>query len=102
MPLRSASQNDTMPSVYFHCEGFIICVIGVELIYLFVQLMFTYLYNSYYVYVFSCYDPCYFSKHVRNPENVFYNTYFTELMFIRTLLIHDPFGKLSSYYSKIK
>lgn len=63
---------------------------------------FIYLYDSYYVHIFSHYDPCYLLKHVRNQENIFYNTYLTELMFIRTLLTHGPFGRLSSCYSKIK
>lgn len=43
-----------------------------------------------------------FLKYVRNQENIFYNAYLTELMFMRILLIHDPFGNLSSYCSKIK
>lgn len=53
---------------------------------------FIYLYNSYYtfIYISSHYDPYYFLKYVRNQENIFYNTSLSKLMFIRTLLIHDP------------
>lgn len=51
--------------------------------------------------MFSYYDPCDFLKYVKNQENIFYNTYITKLMFIRTLLIHSPFGKLSSITVKL-
>lgn len=47
--------------------------------YLFIQL---YLYNLCYVYILPWYV----------QENMFCNTYLTKFMFIRTLLIHDPFG----------
>lgn len=47
--------------------------------YLFIQL---YLYNLCYVYILSWYA----------QENMFCNTYLTKFMFIRILLIHDPFG----------
>lgn len=71
---------------------------------------FIYLCNSYYVYMLSHYDPCYFLKYVRcfninifswKPDNIFYNTYLSKLVFIRTLLIHNPFGKLSSTTVKL-